>query len=145
MTAAAEESTRFLHQLCRGDLPVSADRGVGDQFFVTVLERALGNLFSNLLDSSRDGIESLSKRVLDQISYNEQLARAVTTLVDPVRRPADKHFETLKAAICSGNRMSIATQMLGQVLGYALGRKLYRAYLDTTISGETFRRCSRSA
>jgi hypothetical protein len=134
LTAAAEESTRFLYQLCRGDLPVSADRGVGDQFFVSVLERALGYFCSKLLDSSRDGIESLSKRVLDQISYNEQLARAVTTLVDPARRPADKHFETLNSAICSGNRMSITTQMLGQVLGYALGRKLYGAYLDTTIS-----------
>ena len=76
LTSAAEESTRFIHQLCRGDLPVAAERPSGDQFFVTVIERALGYFCSKLLDSSRDGIESLSKRVLNQIGYNEQLARA---------------------------------------------------------------------
>jgi len=134
LTAAAEESTRFVHQLCRGDLPVSLDRPGGDQFFVTVIERALGYFGSKLLDSSRDGIESLSKRVLSQISYNEQLARAVSSLLNPTRRPAAQHFETLKVAIGSGTRTGRTTHMLGQLLGYALGRKLYGAYLETRIS-----------
>jgi len=133
LTAAAEESTRFVHQLCRGDLARAADRQANDQFFVGVLERALGYFCSKLLDSSRDGIESLSNRVLSQIGYNEQLARAVSSLVKP-RRPAAQHFETLKAVIGSGARASKTTHMVGQLLGYALGRKLYGAYLDTRIS-----------
>ena len=123
-----------LNHVAMMDIAVPLSVTVGDQFFVSVLERALGYFCSKLLDSSRDGIESLSKRVLGQISYNEQLTRAVTALVHPVRRPADRHFETLKAAIGSGNRMSRTAQMLGQVLGYALGRKLYGAYLETRIS-----------
>src|SRR5215475_8936148 len=67
LTAAAEESTRFIHQLCRGDLQNSVDRPAEDQFFVSVIERALGYFCSKILDSSRDGIESLSQRVLGQI------------------------------------------------------------------------------
>jgi len=134
LTSTAEESTRFIHQLCRGDLPISADRPAGDQFFVTVIERALGYFCSKLLDSSRNGIESLSKRVLSQIGYNEQLSRAVSSFVHPEKRPAAQHFETLKLAIESGSRMGRTNQLLGQLLGYALGQKLYGAYLQTRIS-----------
>ncbi len=133
LSAATEESTRFIHQFCRGDLPASSDRPAADEFFVTVIERALGYFCSKLLDSSRDGIESLSKRVLGQIGYNEQLARAVLSLLNPVRRPAASHFETLKLAI-DGNRATRTTHMLGQLLGYALGRRLYGAYLEMRIS-----------
>jgi hypothetical protein len=133
LTSAAEESTRFVHQLCRGDLPMPADRQAEDQFFVTVIERALGYFCSKLLDSSRDGIESLSKRVLTRIGYNEELVHAVSSLLHPVRRPAAQHFETLRGSIASGGR-SRTTHMLGPLLGYALGRKLYGAYLEMRIS-----------
>ncbi len=134
LTSAAEESTRFIHQLCRGDFPVAIDREAGDQFFVTVIERSLGYFCSKVLDSSRDGIESLAKRVLGNIGYNEDLARAVMSLLKQDRRPAAQHFETLKLAIGTPFRPSRTTQMLGQLLGYALGRKLYGAYLETRIS-----------
>ncbi len=134
LTAAAEESTRFIHQLCRGDLPNRLDRPAEDQFFVSVIERALGYFCSKVLDSSRDGIESLSQRVLSQIGYNEQLARAVSSLMKTARRPAAQHFETLKLAIASENRASRTTQMLAQLLGYVLGRKLYGAFLETRVS-----------
>jgi hypothetical protein len=134
LTAAAEESTRFIHQLCRGDLPYSLDRPAEDQFFVSVIERALGYFCSKILDSSRDGIAALSQRVLAQISYNDQLARAVSSLMKPSRRPTAQHFETLKLAIGSGSRAGRTTHMLGQLLGYVLGRKLYQAFLETRIS-----------
>jgi hypothetical protein len=134
LTAAAEESTRFIHQLCRGELENSVDRPAEDQFFVSVIERALGYFCSKVLDSSRDGIESLSQRVLSQIGYNEQLTRAVSSLMNATRRPAAQHFETLKLAIASGNRASRTTHMLGQLLGYVLGRKLYGAFLESRVS-----------
>jgi hypothetical protein len=134
LASAAEESTRFIHQLCRGDLPVAADRPAGDQFFVTVIERALGYFCSKLLDSSRDGIETLSKRVLGQIGYNEQLAKAVSSLLQIEKKPAAQHFETLKLAISTVTRPNRTTMWLGQLLGYALGNKLYGAYLETRIS-----------
>jgi uncharacterized iron-regulated protein len=134
LTAAAEESTRFVHQLCRGDLARSIDRHAGDQFFLAIIERALGYFCSKLLDSSRDGVEALSKRVLSQIGYNDQLGRAVSFLVSTTRRPSAQHFETLKLVTAPGTRSSKSTYMLGQLLGYALGRKLYGAYLETRIS-----------
>ena len=36
-----------------------------DEFFVKVIENGLGYFCSKLLDSSRDGIESLAERVLE--------------------------------------------------------------------------------
>jgi hypothetical protein len=134
LTSAAEESTRFIHQLCRGELAASKTREARDQFFVSLLERSLGYFCSKVLDSSRDGIESLAKRVLGHIGYNEQLVRAVSSLLNLDKRPAAQHFETLKIAIGAPLRPSRTTQMLGQLLGYALGRKLYGAYLETRIS-----------
>jgi hypothetical protein len=134
LTSAAEESTRFIHQLCRGEISSPVNRRAGDQFFVAVLEHSLGYFCSKVLDSSRDGIESLAKRVLGHIGYNEQLVRAVSSLLDRDRRPAAQHFETLRMAIGSPLRPSKTTHMLGQLLGYALGRKLYGAYLETRIS-----------
>src|SRR5262249_43490581 len=118
LTSAAEESTRFVHQLCRGDLPVSAERPADDQFFTSVLDRALGYFCSHILACSRDGIDALSRRVLGQIGYNDQLARAVSSLMNPARRPAAQHFETLRLAIASGARANRTTYMLGQLLGY---------------------------
>jgi hypothetical protein len=132
--AATEESTRFIHQACRGDLLKSADRAAPDQFFVMVIERALGYFCSKLLDSSRDGIEALSKRVLEQIGYNEQLTRAVASLLNPARRPAGQHFETLRAAIGAASRSGKTMHMLGQLLGYTLGQSLYEAFLQSRIS-----------
>src|SRR5262249_28762244 len=134
LTSAAEESTRFIHQLCRGELTASINRQAGDQFFVYVLERSLGYFCSKVLDSSRDGIETLAKRVFGNIGYNEHLVRAVSSLLNLEKRPAAHHFETLKMAIGAPLRPSKTTQMLGQLLGYALGRKLYGAYLETRIS-----------
>src|SRR5213594_1191638 len=57
---AAEEFARFIHQACRGELEKPTERAAGDQFFVTVIENGLGYFCSKLLDSSRDGIESLA-------------------------------------------------------------------------------------
>ncbi len=139
LASAAEESTRFVHRWSRGDVPFSLDRPPGDQFFVTVIERALGYFCSKLLDSSRDGIEVLAQRVLSQIAWNDQLVRAVSSLSVAGRRPAAQHFETLRLAIAGGNRNAKTSHMLGQLLGYALGRKLYGAYLETRISRKDLR------
>jgi hypothetical protein len=135
LTSAAEESTRFVHQFCRGAVPFSAVRPAGDQFFITVIERALGYFCSKLLDSSRDGIEALSKRVLGQIAWNEQLARAVSSLLNPGRRPAAQHFETLRVAIGPG-RGGKTTNMLGQFASSTM--RIWRP----GFRGRIFRRCS---
>src|SRR3989441_8142692 len=131
---AAEEFARFIHQACRGELEKPTERAAGDQFFVTVIENGLGYFCSKLLDSSRDGIESLEDRVLSQIGYNDQLTRAITLLVDPGKRPGAQHFAALRAAIDARAGRKKTMRMLSQLLGYGLGRRLYHAYLQSRIS-----------
>ena len=97
--AAAEEFARYIHQACRGELDKRTQRAANDQFFVAVIESGLGYFCSKLLDPSRDGIEALAERVLNQIDCNVQLTRAITQLVDPARRPRAQHFAALRSAI----------------------------------------------
>jgi hypothetical protein len=134
MNAATEEFARFIHQACRGELEKPAERTRNDQFFVSVIESALGYFCSKLLDSSRDGIEPLAARVLNQFGNDDQLVRAVTRLVDPARRPGMQHFEFLRVAVEAKAARQKTMRMLSQLLGYALGRRLYLAYLQSRIS-----------
>jgi uncharacterized iron-regulated protein len=134
MNAATEEFARFIHQACRGELEKPAERTPNDQFFVSVIENALGYFCSKLLDSSRDGIEPLAARVLNQFGDDDQLVRSVTRLVDPARRPGMQHFEFLRAAVEAKAARQKTMRMLSQLLGYALGRRLYLAYLHSRIS-----------
>jgi len=131
---AAEEFARFIHQACRGELGKPVERAPRDQFFVNVIEHGLGYFCSKVLDSSRDGIESLAERVLSQIGRNEQLTRAIELLIDPRTRPGAQHFVALRSAIeaKAGNQKMM--RMLAQLLGYALGRRLYIAYMQSRIS-----------
>lgn len=131
---AAEEFARFIHQACRGELDKPFERAAHDEFFVKVIESGLGYFCSKLLDSSRDGIESLAERVIGQLGTNDQLTRAITLLVDPERRPASQHFSALRAAIEAKAGKRKTKRMLSQLLGYALGRRLYLAYLQSRIS-----------
>src|SRR5207253_1752527 len=85
--SAAEEFARFIHQACRGELDKRVERAAHDEFFVKVIEHGLGYFCSKLLDSSRDGIESLAERVLGQIGRNDQLTRAIKLVIDPGKRP----------------------------------------------------------
>ena len=132
--AAAEEFARRIHQACRGELEKPIERAAHDEFFVKVIENGLGYFCSKLMDSSRDGIESLAERVLNQIGRNDQLTRAIELLVDPARRPGAQHFAALRSAIEAKAGKQKTTRMLGQLLGYALGRRLYLAYLQSRIS-----------
>jgi hypothetical protein len=134
VNSATEEFARFIHQACRGELDKPAERTPNDQFFVSVIESALGYFCSKLLDSSRDGIEPLAARVLSQFGNNDQLVRSVTRLVDPARRPGMQHFEFLRAAVEAKAARQKTMRMLSQLLGYALGRRLYLAYLQSRIS-----------
>jgi hypothetical protein len=134
LNAATEEFARFIHQACRGELEKPAERTPNDQFFVSVIESALGYFCSKLLDSSRDGIEPLAARVLHQFGHDDQLVRSVTRLVDPARRPGMQHFEFLRAAVEAKAARQKTMRMLSQLLGYALGRRLYVAYLQSRIS-----------
>jgi len=134
VTEAVEDFTRFLHQVCRGELHGRHDRNAGDEFFVAVLESALGYFCSKLLDSSRDGIEALTVQVLSQIDYSEQFARAVATLVDPSKRPSAQHFQIIRSAVAEKAVRSRHMSTLGQLLGYALGRRLYQGFLRRRIS-----------
>jgi len=130
-----EESARFIHQLCRGEFhQTTTGRAASDLFFVAIIERAFGYFFSKLLDSSRDGIESLGARLLQYIGYNEELARTVNCLLNPEKPPSWQHFERLKDVVEQNPSRSRMLHMLAQVLGYALGRRLYRAYLESRIS-----------
>src|SRR5437870_4348281 len=131
---AAEEFARFIHQACRGELGKPVERAPRDQFFVNVIEHGLGYFCSKVLDSSRGGIESLAERVLSQIGRNEQLTRAIELLIDPRTRPGAQHFVALRSAIeaKAGNQKMM--RMLAQLLGYALGRRLYIAYMQSRIS-----------
>ncbi len=132
--SAAEEFARHIHQACRGELDRPAERAANDQFFVNVIESGLGYFWSKLLDSSRDGIEPLAERVLGQIGRNDQLTRAIELLVDPSRRPGAQHFSVLRLAIEAKIGKQKTKRMLSELLGYALGRRLYHAYLQSRIS-----------
>jgi len=131
---AAEEFARFIHQACRGELDKPIERAARDQFFVNVIEHGLGYFCSKVLDSSRDGIESLAGRVLSQIGRNEQLTRAIELLIDPGKRPGAQHFAALRSAIEARAGKQKTKRMLAQLLGYALGRRLYIAYMQSRIS-----------
>jgi len=131
---AAEEFARRIHQACRGELEKPIERAAHDEFFVKVIENGLGYFCSKLLDSSRDGIESLAERVLSQTGRNDQLTRAIELLVHPGKRPGAQHFAALRSAIEAKAGRQKTTRMLGQLLGYALGRRLYLAYLQSRIS-----------
>ena len=134
LSAATEEFARCLHQACRGELEKRTARAIQDQFFVQVIEKGLGYFCSKLLDSSRDGIEPLAERVLSEIGLNDRLAKAIELLVDPGKRPGAQHFAALRSAIESKAGKQKAMRMLSQLLGYALGRRLYKAYLQSRIS-----------
>ena len=134
LSTAAEKFARRIHQACRGELEKRIERAVQDEFFVKVIENGLGYFCSKLLDSSRDGIESLAERVLTQIGRDDRLTRVIELLVDPGRRPGTQHFATLRTAIEAKAGKQKTTRMLSQLLGYALGRRLYNAYLQSRIS-----------
>src|SRR6266566_256557 len=134
VSAAAEEFARCIHQACRGELEKPVERAAHDEFFVKVIESGLGYFCSKLLDSSRDGIESLAERVLGQIGGNDQLSRAIELLVHPSSRPGSQHFAALRCAIEARAGKQKTMRMLEQLLGYALGRRLYHAYLQSRIS-----------
>ena len=129
-----EEAARFIHHLCRGELRNAAERGASDLFFMTIIEGAFGYFFSKLLDSSRDGIELLGERLFGQIGYDNELARTVSCLLDPHKRPSSRHFEKLRLTVEQAPARSRMPHMLAQVLGYALGRRLHKAYLESRIS-----------
>lgn len=131
---AAEEFARFIHQACRGELDKRLDRTRDDQFFVGVIESGLGYFCSKLLDSSRDGIESLAERVVSQLGSNDQLTRAIDALIDAEKRPCSQHFVVLRTAVEKKVGRQRTRRMLAQLLGYALGRRLYFAYLQSRIS-----------
>ncbi len=134
LSAVAEEFARCMHQACRGELEKRVERAAQDEFFVKVIENGLGYFCSKLLDSSRDGIESLAERVLNQISRDDRLTRAIELLVDPGKRPGAQHFAALRSVIEAKAGKQKAMRMLSQLLGYALGRRLYNAYLQSRIS-----------
>lgn len=134
VTAAAEEFARCIHQACRGELERPFERAAHDEFFVKVIENGLGYFCSKLLDSSRDGIESLAERVSTAIGRDDRLTRIIELLVDPGKRPGAQHFAALRCAIEAKAGKQKTTRMLTQLLGYALGRRLYDAYMQSRIS-----------
>ena len=99
LSSAAEEFARRIHQACRGELEQPRARAAEDEFFVKVIENGLGYFCSKLLDSSRDGIESLAGRVLTQIGRDDRLTKAVELLVNPGKRPGAQHFAALRGVI----------------------------------------------
>jgi hypothetical protein len=132
--AAAEAFARRIHLACRGELEKRIERDAQDRFFVKVIENGLGYFCSKLLDSSRDGIESLAERVLNQIGRDDRLTKAIELLVDPGKRPGTQHFAALRSGIEAKAGKQRTMRMLSQLLGYALGRRLYNAYLQSRIS-----------
>ena len=132
--SVAEEFARFIHQACRGELNKRIERAADDEFFVRVIEHGLGYFCSKLLDSSRDGIESLAERVLSQIGRNDHLTNAIELLIDPGKQPGARHFAALRSAIEIKAGRQKTMRMLAQLLGYALGRRLYIAYMQSRIS-----------
>jgi hypothetical protein len=131
---ATEEFARCIHQACRGELERPIERAAHDQFFVKVIENSLGYFCSKLLDSSRDGIESLAERVLSQIGRDDRFTRVIELLVNPGKRPGAQHFAALRSGIEAKIGRQKSMRMLSQLLGYALGRRLYNAYLRSQIS-----------
>jgi hypothetical protein len=134
VSTAAEEFARRIHQACRGELNKRIERTAQDDFFVKVIENGLGYFCSKLLDSSRDGIESLAERVLMQIGRDDRLTRAIELLLNPGKRPGVQEFAALRSAIEAKAGKQKTVRMLSQLLGYALGRRLYNAYLESRIS-----------
>jgi hypothetical protein len=134
LCSVTEEFARFIHQACRGELDKPVERAAGDAFFVKVIEHGLGYFCSKLLDSSRDGIESLAERVLSQIGRNDHLTGAIELLIDPGSQPGARHFAALRSAIEIKAGKQKTMRMLAQLLGYALGRRLYIAYMQSRIS-----------
>ena len=134
LSNVAEEFARYIHQACRGELDKPIERTAPDQFFVKVIENGLGYFCSKLLDSSRDGIESLAERVLGEVGRNDPLTKAIELLVDPGKRPSAQHFNALRRVIEAKAGKQKTRRMLAQLLGYALGRRLYIAYLQSRIS-----------
>jgi hypothetical protein len=134
VATAAEQFARRIHQACRGELEKPIEREAQDRFFVKVIENGLGYFCSKLLDSSRDGIESLADRVLSEIGRDDRLTKAIELLIDPGKRPAAQHFAALRTAIEAKAGKQTTMRMLSQLLGYALGRRLYHAYLQSRIS-----------
>ncbi len=131
---ATEEFARFIHQSCRGELHKPLERPARDEFFVNVIENGFGYFCSKLIDSSRDGIESLAERVISQVGRNDELTRAIELLIDPGKRPGAQHFQALRSVVEAKAGKQKARRMLAQLLGYALGRRLYIAYLQSRIS-----------
>jgi hypothetical protein len=129
-----EESARFIHQLCRGELRGSSERTSSDAFFLTIIEHAFGYFFSKLLDSSRDGIERLGERVLEYFPSNRKTAETLSCLIDPARKPSSRHFDHLRTTLARTPARSKMPHLMAQVLGYALGRRLYKAFLESRIS-----------
>lgn len=134
VSSTAEEFARRIHQSFRGELEKPLDRAAPDRFFVKVIESGLGYFCSKLLDSSRDGIESLAERVFTQIGRDDQLTRAIELLVHPGKRPGAQDFAALRQAIEAKAGKQKTMRMLSLLLGYALGRRLYLAYLQSRIS-----------
>jgi len=134
ISTAAEEFARRIHQACRGELFKPIERAAQDEFFVKVIENGLGYFCSKLLDASRDGIESLAESVLAQIGRDDRLTKAIELLVNPGKRPGAQHFAALRYGIEAKAGKQKTMRMLRQLLGYALGRRLYHAYLESRIS-----------
>jgi hypothetical protein len=134
VSAAAEEFARRIHQACRGESEKRIERAAHDQFFVNVIENGLGYFCSKLLDSSRDGIESLAERVFSELGRDERVTRVIESLVHPGKRPGAQHFAALRSAVEAKAGKQKTMRMLSQLLGYALGRRLYLAYLQSKIS-----------
>jgi len=134
VSVAAEEFARRIHQACRGELEKPIERAAHDEFFVHVIESGLGYFCSRLLDSSRDGIETLADRVLAHIGRDEQLTQTIEFLVHPEKRAGAQHFTALISALEARAGTQKSLRMLSQLLGYALGRRLYLAYLKSKIS-----------
>jgi hypothetical protein len=72
--------------------------------------------------------------VLRRIRNDDELAKTIVLVVNPAKRPSMRHFETLRAAVEARSGGQRVQGMLAQLLGYALGRRLYHAYLESRIS-----------
>ena len=134
LDSAVEETARFIYRACSGTLKNSTSLGRDDAFFRTVMERALGYFCSKLIDSSRDGIEALGDRVLSQIGYNDDFARTIPYFLEVGKNPSLEDFEKLQKTIEQFASRRKLIGMMAHMLGYALGRRLHRAYLESRIS-----------
>jgi hypothetical protein len=65
---------------------------------------------------------------------NDHLTGAIELLIDPGRQPGARHFAALRSAIEAKAGKQKTMRMLAQLLGYALGRRLYIAYMQSRIS-----------